>query len=100
MLPIHVVDQGLIARTFVERGAGVEFTRDEEDRYYSSESVAESVLAVMGEESGRRYRDKAEEMRVAVFGNTAMFWGMAPATEEKNRVGIEKGTGGVINDLI
>ncbi|CAI0395142.1 unnamed protein product [Linum tenue] len=72
MLPIQVVDQGLIARTFAERGAGVEVARDEEDGYYSGSSVAESVRAVMGEESGRRYRDKAEEMRAAVFGNTGV----------------------------
>ncbi|CAL1403055.1 unnamed protein product [Linum trigynum] len=86
MLSIHVVDQGLIAWTFAERGAGVEVTRDEEDGYYSSESVAESVRAVVEEKSGRRYRDKTKEMRVAVFGNTAVFWGMASATGEKNRV--------------
>ncbi len=62
MLPITIVDQGLIARVFGEKKVGVEVTRDEEDGSFARESVAESLRMVMVEKEGKVYRDNAREM--------------------------------------
>ncbi|XP_021689009.2 putative UDP-rhamnose:rhamnosyltransferase 1 [Hevea brasiliensis] len=62
MLPITIIDQGLIARVFGEKKVGVEVTRDEEDGSFARESVAESLRMVMVEKEGKVYRDNAKEM--------------------------------------
>ncbi|OAY33494.1 hypothetical protein MANES_13G101300v8 [Manihot esculenta] len=63
MLPINIIDQGLIARVFGEKKVGVEVTRDESDGSFTKESVADSMRLVMVEKEGEEYRDNAKEMR-------------------------------------
>ncbi|OAY33493.1 putative UDP-rhamnose:rhamnosyltransferase 1 [Manihot esculenta] len=63
MLPINIIDQGLIARVFGEKKVGVEVTRDESDGSFIKESVAESLRLVMVEKEGEEYRNNAKEMR-------------------------------------
>ncbi|CAN1180165.1 Putative UDP-rhamnose:rhamnosyltransferase 1 [Linum perenne] len=72
MLPLHVADQGLIARVFAEKEVGVEIPRKEEDGAFVRGDVAETVRKVVAEEEGRRFRDRAAEEKENVFGNRAI----------------------------
>ncbi|EEF30003.1 UDP-glucosyltransferase, putative [Ricinus communis] len=67
MFPLSL-DQGLIARVFEEKKVGVEIKRDEENGWFTKDSVAESLKLVMVKTEGNVYRDKAKEMK-KVFGN-------------------------------
>ncbi|KAK6923263.1 UDP-glucuronosyl/UDP-glucosyltransferase [Dillenia turbinata] len=61
LLPLFL-DQGLICRVLEEKKLGYPIPRDELDGSFTSESVAESVKLVMGEEEGKMYREKVKEM--------------------------------------
>ncbi|KAJ0101372.1 hypothetical protein Patl1_05300 [Pistacia atlantica] len=63
LLPFSM-DQGLIARVFAEKKAGIEIARNEEDGAYTRKSVAEALKLVIVEEEGRIYREKAKELGV------------------------------------
>ncbi|CAN1145782.1 Putative UDP-rhamnose:rhamnosyltransferase 1 [Linum perenne] len=80
MLPLHVVDQGLIARVFTEKEVRFEILRKEEDGGFSRGDVAETMRKVVAEEEGQRYRDRA---------NTKFSPGVAATTEKL--VGCENG---------
>ncbi|KAJ0103305.1 hypothetical protein Patl1_05491 [Pistacia atlantica] len=62
LLPFSI-DQGLIARVFAEKKAGIEIARNEEDGEYTRKSVAEALRLVIVEEGGI-YREKAKELRI------------------------------------
>ncbi|KAJ4714574.1 UDP-glycosyltransferase [Melia azedarach] len=68
MLPFYI-DQGLIARIYTEKKVGIEIPRSEQDGWYTSQSVAETIRLVMVEEEGRIYRKKAKEMKVVFADN-------------------------------
>ncbi|XP_050204255.1 putative UDP-rhamnose:rhamnosyltransferase 1 [Mercurialis annua] len=61
------IDQGLIARVFAEKGVGVEIDRDDENGWFSKESVAESAKLVTVDEEGMVYRNNAKEMKKLVL---------------------------------
>lgn len=61
-------DQGIIAKAFQEMKVGIEIPRDEEEGWFSSKSVAQTLSLVMVEEEGRIYREKAKELS-KLFGD-------------------------------
>ncbi|CBI40856.3 unnamed protein product, partial [Vitis vinifera] len=61
-------DQGIIAKSFQEMKVGIEIPRDEEEGWFSSKSVAQTLSLVMVEEEGRIYREKAKELS-KLFGD-------------------------------
>ncbi|WMV53258.1 hypothetical protein MTR67_046643 [Solanum verrucosum] len=67
MLPF-LVDQGPNARILEDKGVGIDVPRNEEDRSYTSDSVANSVKLVMVENDGKIIREKAKEMS-SIFDN-------------------------------
>ncbi|KAK9285387.1 hypothetical protein L1049_024579 [Liquidambar formosana] len=67
MLPLWG-DQGLNARAFEEKEVGIEVPRDERDGSFTRKSIAETLRLVMVEEEGKKYRDKAKEMK-KIFGD-------------------------------
>lgn len=60
-------DQRFNARTFDEKMVGIEIPRDEEG-WLSRKSVSETLNMVMVEETGKIYRNKANEMN-KLFGH-------------------------------
>ncbi|GER28903.1 UDP-Glycosyltransferase superfamily protein [Striga asiatica] len=68
LLPV-MHDQGMNARLLRQKGVGLEIPRDEKDGSFTWAHVAETVRAAMvGEEEGRRAREKAREMK-EMFGD-------------------------------
>ncbi|KAL3524971.1 hypothetical protein ACH5RR_013343 [Cinchona calisaya] len=67
MLPFSV-DQGLNARVMEDYKVGFEIPRNDNDRSYTRNSVAECVRLIMVENEGKIYREKAKEMS-AIFGD-------------------------------
>ncbi|KAL3524976.1 hypothetical protein ACH5RR_013348 [Cinchona calisaya] len=63
-----LVDQGLNARVLKNNRAEIEVPRNEEDRSYTSDSVAKSVRLIMVEHIGMKYRDRDKELSV-IFGD-------------------------------
>ncbi|KAM6563980.1 hypothetical protein CsatB_023978 [Cannabis sativa] len=61
-------DQGLNARLLEEKMIGYSVPRDEIDGSFTRESMAKSLKAVMVEEEGKVYREKAKEMS-PIFGD-------------------------------
>ncbi|XP_073149149.1 UDP-glycosyltransferase 91C1-like [Henckelia pumila] len=70
LLPL-MVDQWTNSRILEEKQIGVEVERNEEDGYFTRDSVAQAVRLVMVEDGGKIFRDKAKEAG-AVFGNTRL----------------------------
>lgn len=70
MLPFWI-DQGLNARILVDKKFGIKVPRNEKDRSFKRDSVADSVRMVMGENEDVSYKEKAKEMS-AVFGDSEL----------------------------
>lgn len=63
-----IVDQGLNSRVVAGKQLGFEIPRNELNGSYTRSSVAVSVKLVMVEDEGKKFREKAEEMRTT-FGD-------------------------------
>ncbi|QCD81984.1 UDP-glycosyltransferase 91A1-like [Vigna unguiculata] len=63
VLLTFLADQGINARVLEEKKMGYSVPRDERDGSFSSDSVADSLKLVMGEEEGKIYRERIKEMK-------------------------------------
>jgi len=61
-------DQGINAKVLDEKKIGYLIPRNEQDGSFTRDSVAESVRLVIVEEEGKKYREKAKEMK-GLFGD-------------------------------
>nr|XP_027124155.1 putative UDP-rhamnose:rhamnosyltransferase 1 [Coffea arabica] len=62
IMPSFLVDQGLNARVMEDRNVGIEIPRNDPDRSYTRDLVAQCVRLIMVENEGKMFGEKAKEM--------------------------------------
>ncbi|KAI3931940.1 hypothetical protein MKW98_012350, partial [Papaver atlanticum] len=63
-----ILDQGINARSLVEKGLGFEVERNE-DASFTRDAVAKAMRIVMVEPEGQQLREKALQMSKSIFSN-------------------------------